>query len=209
MKCKNCQEEISPKFAHAISNNCCPMCGKEIMDAALKDLFGNLIVVFENAKNYMTEVQDWLFTNFSMKVIKDTDIVIDKLEYDELVAKTKFPAKNIRLPEEGEVSEENNKIASGFANRAGVKPIHKKAIDFIKGQTSGAADPSEFVGIDDEYGEVNLMEDQQNNLKPIGNQEKNMMSNLFDNPQDVEIEKLKKLKSQRNFASGGGKFSRE
>lgn len=65
MKCKSCELEINPQWAHAIDMNVCPFCGKHIMDNELKVLFGTLRETMEKLKDHGTELDDWLLSNHS------------------------------------------------------------------------------------------------------------------------------------------------
>src|SRR5271168_5392906 len=78
MKCKSCQEDVPPKFTHALAVNICPLCGQEIMDIRLKNILGELKVALGDAKDYMDEVEDWLYSNFNLKRIKPNEVVVDR-----------------------------------------------------------------------------------------------------------------------------------
>jgi hypothetical protein len=213
MQCKSCKEDVSPKFAHALSVNVCPFCGSEILDAKLQEIIGELKIAFSDAKNYMNEIEDWLFSNYSLKKVKENEVLIDKNKLETLrIQASKFEhtsaGKGVsvhRSSENGEnevVIDENPTTV--FAKRAGVSS-HKKALDFIRGKSFGAADPSEFQGIDDEYGE---MESDVDNT-PLNSKDKNEMVNIFKQEdvskiQELELQKLKRLQAQNAVSSGGG-----
>jgi hypothetical protein len=209
MKCQTCKEEISPKFSHAISTNVCPFCGKEIMTKELQNILGELKIVFDDAKDYMTEVEGWLSSNFSFKRVKDSEVIIEKAELDKLKEQSKSreillnPGKKIKVNRNEEDSEETETTI--FSKRAGVLN-HKKAVDFIK----GAANPEEFSGVDDEYGDVSIDE----NVPPLNDNEQNEMANLFrqDNlakVQELELQKLKRLRATANISAGNSGIRRE
>lgn len=211
MNCISCKEDIPSKFTHALSINICPLCGKEIMPEELKNVLAKLKIVFDDAKNYMNEVEDWLAANFSFKRLKPNEIILDKNQYDNEMKQRYF--SNTPSNRKDENSSPDDK-ANMFAKRAGV-PDHKNTLDFIKGKGSfGAADPSEFVGVDDEYGEINsdnVEVDQ--NLTPLNKSEANQIGSIFADKNNtsssaLEIQKLKKLQSQSSFSNGGGKFRR-
>lgn len=95
-----------------------------------------------------------------------------------------------------------------FAKRAGV-PNHRKAVDFIKGRPAiGAAAPSEFQGIDDEYGDMNL--DSEAGSATLSSNERKQMASLFQeddlgkSSHELEMQKLKRLQAQSSVGDGGG-----
>lgn len=205
MKCRSCEEVVDAKFKHALLTNVCPLCGSDIMDKKLQNVIAELKIAFDDAKEYMEEVEDWLFSNFSFKRLKEDEVVVNK---DQIKGFKTGMGKGVSVNRSGD---DNNENAEGseeqtiFAKRAGVSV--KKAVDFIKGRSSGAADPSEFVGVDDEYGEVNNIEE---NNAPLNKNELNKVANLFggedDNlSQELELQKLKKMRMQ---VGGASKFSR-
>ena len=72
MKCKSCQSEVSPKFAHAIGTNTCPFCGDEIMDSELQGALKGLGDAMKAVDKYPVEVFDWLSSNFGL--VKESDL---------------------------------------------------------------------------------------------------------------------------------------
>lgn len=66
MKCKSCQGEVSPKFAHAIAINMCPLCGEAIMEPELQNALKNLKTAMEISALYPDEVFDWLKSNYNL-----------------------------------------------------------------------------------------------------------------------------------------------
>ena len=238
MKCKSCNEDVPPKFTHALAVNICPLCGKDIMDIKLKNILGELKIAFDESKEYMDAVEDWLFSNYSLKKVKSNEIIIDKnhlstIDTNHIAADTRNnfeksspqpsvhhnPGVMVNRKDEARaelnddivVDEISEKPSTVFAKRAGV--IHpKNALDFIKGRSSvGAADPSEFQGTDEEYGD---MEETDDNLNPLNASEKNQMAGLFKSAdlgsgsRELELQKLKRLQAQSSVAGGGGGFFR-
>lgn len=195
MKCKSCKEDVPAKFAHAISANICPLCGEEIMAEKLRNALGELKIAMTDAKEFMPEIEDWLFSNFSLKKIEENMVLIDKEELSSLQNQSqKRQSDNSPI----EITEENNRTI--FAKRAGV-PNHKKTIDFIKGQSTGAADMSEFVGLEDED---NVLIDNNETEEFV---DPNSIASIFkENKQSnhTEIQKLKKLQGQSAIDGGGG-----
>lgn len=66
MKCKTCEGDVPPKFAHAIATNICPFCGQEIMDGELQTALTDLKQVMTATESYPEEVFDWLKCNFNL-----------------------------------------------------------------------------------------------------------------------------------------------
>lgn len=212
MKCKSCREDIPPKFTHALSVNICPLCGQEIMDVKLQNILGELKTSLNSAQEYMEEVEDWLFSNFSLKKVKPNEIVVDKNQLKP-VSVSPGPGVMVNRKEDDEevVVDEKPSTTTVFAKRAGVISP-KKALDFIKGRSAlGAADPSEFEGVDDEYGEMEMQESSHDdNLSPLNPNERNQMAGIFrgedlaKSSHELEMQKLKRLQAQNSVSGGGG-----
>ncbi len=66
MKCKTCEGDVPPKFAHAIATNICPFCGQEIMDSELQSALTELKQVMTASESYPEEIFDWLKCNFNL-----------------------------------------------------------------------------------------------------------------------------------------------
>lgn len=63
MKCVSCEIEINPKWKHAIDQNICPFCGKDIMEEHLKNLLSSLCDTMENLSAYSDQLNDWMLSN--------------------------------------------------------------------------------------------------------------------------------------------------
>jgi hypothetical protein len=191
MQCQSCKEDVPAKFAHAISINSCPLCGHEIVPQFIKDILNELETVLNKAKDHMDQMEDWLMTNFQLRRIRQNEVVINK---DELpVAEPERPqgkaGKGAAVRRAGDVE-------------TGTNPKRvQSAVDFIKGKGStGLADPSLYVGVDDEGNEVDLASEAADGLdrNEIGE-----MSSLFgngiqtDSKEDAQssamMQKLKRL----------------
>lgn len=227
MKCKSCQEDVPPKFTHAFAVNICPLCGQEIMDTKLQTILGELKSALGDAKDYMEAVEDWLLSNYSLKKIKPNEVLVDKIKLQTLEQKSanahsfgqlpgnspaahvpSGPGAMVNRREDSDDVIVDEKPTSIFHQRAGVIN-QKKALDFIKGKTStGAADPSEFEGVDEEYGEMD--EPATGNQNPLSVNEQRAMANIFkgndlgSTSQELELQKLKRLQAQSAVAGGGG-----
>ena len=225
MQCISCTNEVSAKFIAAISANACPYCGEVIMDEKVQSTLNSLSVLFNDAKEFMPPIIDWLNTNYNFIMLKPNEVIVDKNTLDKLnqfkdnslnsvMNKNSNQEQNI----EGQQNNSESKEQTVFAKRAGVPQNKvKRAIDFIKGRpgaSSGAADPSEFVGEDDEYGDVNG-NDYIEDIDPINKRDKTELDGLFDGDdlgaksQEVRLQRLKQLQKSEGMRNGGdGNFRR-
>lgn len=210
MKCNSCTEEISPKFTAAIAANSCPFCGSEIMSQKLRDILTALREIFTEATDYMEQVEDWLDQNFGLKKVGEDQIVVDKAKlansqtfnFPNTMGKNSFAIK--RSDEEGG-DLKHYQHQNIFAHRAGIKEIKaKKDIAYIMSQNGGAADASEFVGVDEEGEDVSLDERPLTPLPKTAFTGQNPLEGVFGSPDPVlELEKVKRLQRQDMSALGG------
>ena len=188
MKCKSCQENISTKFAHAIKCNTCPFCGKEIIDTELQIILSNLKETMDNSAKYMSQIEDWLMANYSLKKFDLNEEV--KIENSERSFRS-GKGNIVKRSDGDDISDVEETTV--FAKRSGAN--FKSMVDKIKGQTITLNDVVED--------EVEMEE-----TGSFDNSDKSAMSNLFEEPpvpQELELQKLKRLRSQ---AQGEGKFRR-
>lgn len=173
MQCQSCKEDVPAKFAHAISINSCPLCGNDIVPVFIKNILNELEVVLNKAKDHMDQMEDWLFTNYSLRKIKDNEVVIDKNEMPVAVRDEERPQGK------GQTKGASVRRARDGNEEDGVSLSPKKAIDIIRGRSSsGLADPSEFVGTDEDGTVVNLADSDE---VPLNKSEVDQMQNLFGN----------------------------
>jgi hypothetical protein len=218
MKCRSCQTEVSPKFNHAISVNICPACGGEIIPIQLQTILNELKMVMDSVGEFKIEVEDWLSSNFDLKKVAADEIIVKQTELDKIKeVKQHRPPISINRNSD-DVGDPNTGTPlptnPAFATRAGIKSptALKRAVDLIQ-HASGAAHPSEFVGVDDEYGDVSGLSS--NDSVPLNNNEIQSLGNLFsDNKiqsssQDMELIRLKQLRSQSGITNGNSPFKRE
>jgi hypothetical protein len=222
MKCKSCKEDVPPKFVHAISVNVCPLCGREIMDSELQSILNDLKTIMDKASGYTSEVADWLFSNYGLKKWDPKEAAKEAYFSGGIEptvghpksqpappGQNRAPVLVHRSEDEDMEVESPGEDVSVFAKRAGLKPSNfKKVIANI--QNAGAADPSEFQGVDDEYGEINVADEEPS--APLDSRGKKEIMAIFkeDGAKSLELEKLKKLRAQNAVAGagGGGKFWR-
>jgi DNA-directed RNA polymerase subunit RPC12/RpoP len=216
MKCMSCQEEVSPKFNYAISVNTCPYCGKDIIPVQLQTILNELKTVMDAVGEFKSEVEDWLASNFGLKKIAEDEVVVKQSVLEKMNAvKQHRPPMSINRSSDDDDPNVGVPLPTNpeFAARAGIKTPKalKRAVDLIQ-NASGAAHPSEFVGVDNEYGDVNLSP---NDNVPLNNNEMQTLGNLFsDNKsqsssQDLELSRLKHLRSQSALSNGNSPFKRE
>eukprot|EP00697_Spironema_sp_BW2_P008858 gnl/Spiro4/23583_TR11653_c0_g2_i1.p4 gnl/Spiro4/23583_TR11653_c0_g2~~gnl/Spiro4/23583_TR11653_c0_g2_i1.p4 ORF type:complete len:211 (+),score=8.11 gnl/Spiro4/23583_TR11653_c0_g2_i1:6835-7467(+) len=208
MKCRSCEETVPSKFAHSIKMNMCPLCGGEIMDPALQKVFTDLQTIMKEAEPFMTEVEEWFASNYSLRKgspPKEGSPYSQQLSTGGIFDEQNFDEETLRR------QTELAKSTINFQQRAGIKqPGMRSIVEKIQG---GAADPSEFVGIDPDYGPIDMSNEvagapltQTDQLAMM--QAMNTGGPVSDDPvkEYYEIEKLKKL--QRQAPTGAGKFSR-
>lgn len=201
MKCKSCSELIPPKFAHSIKTNICPFCGEGIMDELLQKVLTNLQIIMKEAEPFMIEVEEWFAANYSFcKGNKSSNLHAEIGDDD-------FSEEAIR--KQAEIA----KATADFQKRSGVKTSNMKALVEKIQSGKGAAHPSEFIGVDEDYGEIDMSDEPSS--APLSQKDALAMMQAMnqgksddDDPVKnyYEIEKLKKL--QRQPPSGAGKFSR-
>lgn len=216
MRCKSCKEDVPPKFVHAISVNVCPLCGQEIMDAELQSILNDLKSVMDKTAKYADETADWLFSNYGLKKWDPSMVETDSMStpfgpvsVSHVKSQPAPPGQNrpptlVRRSEDEMEVESPSEEVSIFAKRAGLKSANfKKVVQDIQ----GAADPSEFQGVDDEYGEINGAEEPS---APLDSRGKSEIMSIFkeDDAKALELEKLKRLRSQSAVVSTGPKFWR-
>lgn len=201
MNCKSCSEVVSPKLKFALQNNSCPFCGGEIVAPELKEIFAELTLIMKDAEPFMQQVEDWLGSNYGLykhSPINQSAI----LNYVE--TKTPTPPAGLLTDDNFDQSFLDQQVAMAkaktatFQQKAQVKVPDTKTL-IAKIQNGGAADPSEFVGVDEVYGAFDLSQDQD---QPLAPNEALQLTAAFDASysnnsleQAIELEKVRKLHS--------------
>lgn len=80
MKCKTCEGEVPPKFAHAILVNICPLCGNEIMDVELQTALKEIKTAMGALESYPQEIFDWLKSNYNLYSLQDVEAKVKETE---------------------------------------------------------------------------------------------------------------------------------
>lgn len=116
MKCKSCEGEVPPKFAHAIAMNMCPLCGEEIMDKELQVILVELkSCMTDGVAQYPETIFDWLKSNYHLYTedevqakVKEAEVKTAEAVKATIVATTgnkglptKESAKKIELDKDG------------------------------------------------------------------------------------------------------------
>lgn len=149
MKCKSCQGEVPPKFAHAISTNTCPLCGDRIMDEELQSALKSLGEAMRATEKYPSEVFDWLKSNFDL--VKQSDIKVKQTTASKVAPKSDVNSNssdinydNDFLEEESDILVDSNgnqitgkviqdsNVTDKFFKNAGVKQRSDKLKDLVK-----------------------------------------------------------------------------
>ena len=221
MQCKSCKEEVQSKFGHAISTNVCPFCGENIFDVALQTILNDLKIIMSEMveKNYTNEVADWLKANYGFHKLENHQVIVLKSDIENSHTQI-YKSGGYTITETDNQppvithSIENDKIPSAepteFAKRAGVKNVGVNSKDKFKDVIAHItnAESEEFEGTDPDYGDISLeYEDEE----PLSRKEQLAMVDIFANPQnqqELELERLKKLKAKQAVVGGGGSFVR-
>lgn len=196
MKCNSCSEDVPAKFIKAIAENSCPICGGQIVDPEVKTTLNELALVLNKAKDYMDQIEEWLYTNYSLRKIKEDEVVINKNDIPTTVMDGERPHNKAGR---GNPIKRAGGEEDGVSSTSGLDS--KSAIDFIKkGGAGGLADPSLYVGTDDEGNQIDLAAEASNGLR---RNELNQMNDLFgdgiqvDSKEDAQsnayLQKLKRL----------------
>lgn len=225
MRCQTCSEDISSKFAAAISKNSCPYCGESIISEELQNVLAELHTVFAIATEFPDEVAEYLKDNHSLIKLADNQVVVGKEEWEVYQKKASFISSGkgqvVKRSGDGEDGEMMANADTGktlFSQRAGVKIPTKSALDYIKGGSAGAAPMSAFNMKEDEHGNIIEGDDggesggEIENVQPLNNRDIRSMDDLFaPNPEEdrlVKLLELEKRRAARAPSEGEGKFRR-
>ena len=165
MKCKSCSEEITYKFAFAISSNTCPMCGGEIVSEELRNILSELKEVMQATAQYRAEIFDWLYSNYQL-VSKDSEEYKALQAQSEMATSAKIPLrqalttidpKTVSLDRNGNqvsgAAIQDQEVTNKFLQRAQVKPNDQKNLRDIVNQIKkggGSSGPSIVAEADPE-----------------------------------------------------------
>lgn len=204
MKCMSCNEEVSPKFGHAIAKNECPYCGKEIIEPKLQELLSSLKTLMDGGKDYMPHIEDWLQSNYNLrKFDPENDMPVG---FNSSFPQGKKPGRGVgvRRADEDDTSQDDVEMTP-FAARAGMKSSgmsREQILNKIKGSSGVISNPMELEEAEEEV--VNIP----GSTEPLSQSEQRQLVDVFDVPKSQALE-LQKLKQLRNQLAGSGGFSRE
>lgn len=80
MKCKSCEGDVPPKFAHAIARNECPLCGEAIMDEELQVILVELRNCMLGVAQYPEAIFDWLKSNYKLYTEEEVQARVKEAE---------------------------------------------------------------------------------------------------------------------------------
>lgn len=83
MLCKNCNIEVAKTFVHAISNNICPACGKNIMDKNGFEIYAGLKTILEDNKvDNVDEVMCAILMRFDVSLKDSSSKIVETKTID-------------------------------------------------------------------------------------------------------------------------------
>lgn len=212
MKCQSCNCAVSSEFTFAFSTNCCPKCGKTMMQEDVQTLFLQIDNVMKQNGNDLGDLAAWLVSNFKPKTTeKDNDVVTpEPIEPEQAVSvaadveitdvqppKVKKPAPIKTAKDQQILSPERKNL---FAKRAGVDKIKfETLVKDIRGI------PTSEPSSDEDFDNVESVEFDET---PLSRHEMQTVANLFDEPDSghtdfSEIQKIQKLEQLANTGSIG------
>ncbi len=220
MKCQSCQCLVPSDFTHSYHKNCCPKCGKSLMEKDVQKLWIELNDVLSQENNDVGDLAVYLYSKFSPKEeIKTEEIKVSEslpeVEGDIIFAKdfnkpkksfalTSNPMKPASLPKE-DPNKEANERRKVFAKRAGIDSSkYEELVKHIKGERKSDIGGGASFDISEGAEELDDGNYEDIDTAPLSPEEMGAISNLFDTPED-NMEELDKL---RKFEEGGGAFRR-
>lgn len=213
MQCKSCNESVPERFAHAISINVCPLCGKEILDTYVKNILNELKTVLDKAKEHFAEVEDWLLANYNLRQIKEGEVVVSKDDLPPSADAVLRPAGKSgkgsrvhRSADDEDDEDQDTALVQGsqplneFALRAGVNPkiTSQKALEFIKGKTK-QEDTTDAIKEAFLQGEEEVVDE-----SPLDQEELSTVRNMFEDSgsEDENSEHIKRMQKLKRLQQG-------
>lgn len=97
MLCISCNNEVPSKFTYAITMNCCPFCGEQIMSPDLQNVLNSLreTMTLAAEKAYDAQALNWISSNFNL-ISRDSEEFmglqqeVNRLNSELQVTKDKF-----------------------------------------------------------------------------------------------------------------------
>jgi hypothetical protein len=224
MKCQSCNCQVSSEFTFAFSTNCCPKCGKPMMQEDVKTLFLKIDNVMKQNGNDLADLAAWLVSNYE-PATKQEEVIQSPVEENVESVTTQFtptadeevtevveakpvkpkPIKTSREQKEQQIlSPERKNI---FAKRAGVDKIKFETL--VKDIQGTAISEPMAADEGDHYEGEEAMDFEGN---PLSRHEIQSVASLFDVPDtgrmDIsELQKLQKLE-QLSVTGSIGKIRR-
>jgi hypothetical protein len=118
MQCKNCAEEVSSRFTHALANNICPFCGCEIIDDALKNALNDLRSAMNAIEDYKVEIFDWLKANFGLIAQAELDAKLQEAR-----AQFEVQLQSAKANIDAKIEEQASKLAAARNPKVANMPL--------------------------------------------------------------------------------------
>jgi hypothetical protein len=182
MQCVNCSAVINPEWVHAISNNTCPSCGKNIMEdnnfELLSELKTAILSMAEKNIDVLAEgLAGWLVSNYHMRKIVDN---VEPTEFHS--TKNGKANRDIKIRETNQFFKNNNIVPKTM------KDVKDKYSNLIEAINSGLDND-----VDLESDGPPLSENELEDLKSME------MESL---PPALHMDKLARLQKQKDLQTG-------
>lgn len=224
MKCQSCNCQVSSEFTFAVSTNCCPKCGKPMMQEDVKTLFLKIDDLMKQNGNDLVDLASWLVLNYKPTTMQEESVQppteekvesvtaqftpMDDEESVEVAEPKPIKPKAIKTSREQKeqqiLSPERKNI---FAKRAGVDKIKFETL--VK-DIQGAPSSEPMMPEEGDYYEAEESVDFDGN--PLSRHEIQSVASLFDVPDTgrMDISELQKLQKLEQLSVTGtiGKIRR-
>lgn len=206
MKCKSCDCQVSAEFKHAIETNCCPKCGKTIMDTNVQGLLIKMNEVLRTNNNDIGALAVW-FSNTYLSDSEDADRredtstaddqgeIVEDIQEERKPSKKTPPRKIQRSTAASkEQSSEMAERAALITKRAGIdKSKYERLVRDIQEESFSALNSSDVMldAGEDSDSDMDI------NTTPLSSNDIRSIEGLFDEPEKPitfnEIQRLQKI----------------
>lgn len=193
MICISCKVEIPSSFVMAIEANKCPGCGGEIQSPESVEFMSELAKALERMPNDPKGIAGWILSNYNISKIGDEE-----------------PPERFHRPGQEKSIKQPNTNQNDFFNRANVNINRQKEIE-NKIQKAASKIRGENIEVEEDYnleegGDFDPIPDAADmlDLNSVLESSKELNKTQTD-PNEL---RMKRLRSQENFESGGGTFRR-